>query len=113
MARDGSRYMVTVDEDEVVVELPDATVPLTRTLLMRYSEDPDVVARGAIEVETGADGTLFMLMYGAPMTGELLDIGALVSLSPDAEVSEAMALPDLFSRADTFSLRKHLAALIE
>jgi hypothetical protein len=103
MARDGSRYMVTVDKDEIVVELPDAAVPLTRTLLMRYSEDPDVVARGAIEVETGADGTLFMLMYGAPMSGELLDIGALITIGPQGEVSEAMPLPDLFTSADTGS----------
>lgn len=103
MARDGSRYMVTVNEDEIVVELPDAAVPLTRTLLMRYSVDPDVVARGAIEVETGADGTLFMLMYGAPMSGELLDIGGLLTISPDGEVSETMAVTELFSSSDTGS----------
>lgn len=48
-ARDGSRYLVTVNEDEVLVELPDATTPLTRTLQMRFSEDPEVIARAGIE----------------------------------------------------------------
>jgi hypothetical protein len=102
-ARDGSRYRVTVNEDEILVELPDAAVPLTRTLLMRYSEDPDVVARGAIEVATGADGTLFVLLYGAPMSEEPLDIGGLVTISPDGEVSEAVEITNLFSSADTGS----------
>ena len=102
-AHDGSRYRVTVNEDEILVELPDAAVPLTRTLLMRYSEDPDVVARGAIEVATGADGTLFVLLYGAPMSEEPLDIGGLVTISPDGEVSEAVEITNLFSSADTGS----------
>lgn len=103
MARDGSRYMVTVNEDEILVELPDAAVPLTRTLRMRYSEDPEVIARGAVEVETGADGTMFMLLYGAPMSGDHLDIGGLVTISPNGEVSEATEITNLFSSADTGS----------
>ena len=103
MARDGSRYIVTVNEDEILVELPDAAVPLTRTLRMRYSEDPEVIARGAVEVETGADGTLFILLYGAPMSGELLDIGGLVTISPNGEVSAATEITNLFSSADTGS----------
>jgi hypothetical protein len=103
IARDGSRYRVTVNEDEILVELPDAAVPLTRTLLMRYSEDPDVIARGAVEVETGADGTLFMLLYGVPISREPLDIGGLLTISPDGEVSEAIEIANLFSSADTGS----------
>jgi hypothetical protein len=103
MASDGSRYMVTVIEDEVLVELPDAAVPVTRTLRMRYSEDPEVIARGAVQVETGADGTLFVLLYGVPMSGDPLDIGGLVTISPDGEVSEAAEITNLFSSSDTGS----------
>jgi hypothetical protein len=103
MARDGSRYMVTVIEDEVLVELPDAAVPVTRTLRMRYSEDPEVIARGAVQVETGADGTLFVLLYGVPMSGDPLDIGGLITISPDGEVSEAAEITNLFSSSDTGS----------
>jgi hypothetical protein len=103
VARDGSRYMVTVNEDEILVELPDAAVPLTRTLLMRYSEDSDVIARGAVEVETAADGTLYLLIYGVPMSGDPLDIGGLVTIRPDGEVSEAVEIANPFSSADTGS----------
>jgi hypothetical protein len=103
MASDGSRYMVTVIEDEVLVELPDAAVPVTRTLRMRYSEDPEVIARGAVQVETGADGTLFVLLYGVPMSGDPLDIGGLITISPDGEVSEAAEITNLFSSSDTGS----------
>jgi hypothetical protein len=102
-ARDGSRYMVSLNEDEILVELPDAAVPLTRTLQMRFSEDPEVIARGAIEVETGADGTLFILMYGAPMTDDPLDIGGLVTISPDGVVSEVAQVTNLTSSSDTGS----------
>jgi hypothetical protein len=103
MASDGSRYMVTVIEDEVLVELPDAAVPVTRTLRMRYSEDPEVIARGAVQVETGDDGTLFLLLYGVPMSGDPLDIGALVTISPGGDVSEAAEITNLFSNSDTGS----------
>jgi hypothetical protein len=102
-ARDGSRYMVTLNEDEILVELPDAAIPLSRTLRMRYSEDPDVIARGAIQVETGADGTLFILMYGVPMTGDPLDIGGLVTITPNGVVSEVAQVTNLFSTSDTGS----------
>jgi len=95
--------MVTVNEDEILVELPDAAVPLTRTLLMRYSEDSNVIARGAVEVETAADGTLYVLIYGVPMSGDPLDIGGLVTIGPDGEVSEAVEIANPFSSADTGS----------
>jgi hypothetical protein len=95
--------MVTVNEDEILVELPDAAVPLTRTLLMRYSEDSDVGARGAIEVESAADGTLYLLIYGVPMSGDPLDIGGLVTIGPDGEFSEAVEIAKPFSSADTGS----------
>ena len=85
-ARDGSPFMVTVNGDEIVLELPDAG--LTRRLQMRYSEDPEVVAHGAIEVETGADGTIFLVVYGIPESDETLGIGGFVSVSPDGQVGQ-------------------------
>jgi hypothetical protein len=97
-ARDGSRYMVTLTEEGILVELPDAG--LTRTLLMRYSEDPDVVAHGGIEVETGADGTIFIVIYGAPETDETLGIGGYVSVGPDGTLSETETIVDPFSPSD-------------
>jgi hypothetical protein len=97
-ARDGGRYMVTLNDDGLLVELPDAG--LTRTLLLRYSEDPEVVAHGGIEVETGADGTIFIMIYGAPESDEALGIGGFVSVGPDGTVSEAEPIADPFSSSD-------------
>jgi hypothetical protein len=98
LARDSSRYMVTVDQDQVIVELPDAG--LTRTLQMRFSEDPDVVAHGGIEVESGADGTIFIMFYGAPTSDETLGIGGFVSVGADGQVGETEPIVDPFSMSD-------------
>lgn len=98
LARDGSRYMVIVDDDQVIVELPDPG--LTRTLQMRFSENPEVIARGGIEVETGVDGTIFIMFYGVPMSDETLDIGGFVSVGPDGQVGETEPIVNPFSMSD-------------
>ncbi|MGH8914052.1 MAG: hypothetical protein ACRDZM_05980, partial [Acidimicrobiia bacterium] len=102
-ARDGSRYLVTLAEDVISIELPDAATPSTRTVQMRFSEDPSVIARGSIEVETGEDGTLFILIYGVPISDEVVDIGGLVTIGPHGAVSETRPVVNLFSMSDTGS----------
>ena len=97
-ARDGSPFMVTVNDDEIVIELPDAG--LTRTLQMRYSEDPEVVAHGGIEVETGIDGTIFIMIYGAPESDESLGIGGFVSVGQDGTVRQTEPIVEPFSPSD-------------
>jgi hypothetical protein len=97
-ARDGSRYMVTVGDSEVVVDMPDAGV--TKTLQLRFSEDPEIAASAGIEVETGIDGSLFILIYGAPVSGDIFDIGSLVRISPDGHVGEAEPIAQIFTPAD-------------
>jgi hypothetical protein len=100
LARDGNRYRVTVSGDRVIVELPDGPVAMTRTIEMRYSEDPTVIAHAGIEVETGVDGTLFILFYGAPESDESLGVGGILSISPDGIVSEVEQIADPFSPSD-------------
>lgn len=97
-ARNGSRYMVTLSNGEMLVELPDAG--LTRTLLLRYSEDPEIVAHGGVEVETGADGTIFIMIFGAPESDETLGIGGFVSVGPDGTVSQTEPIAEPFSPSD-------------
>ena len=97
-ARDGSSYMVRIVEDQVIVALPDSG--LVRILQMRFSEDPEVPVRAGIEVETGTDGTLFILFYGAPESDETLGVGGFVTVSPDGAVSEAHPIVDPFSLSD-------------
>jgi hypothetical protein len=98
LARDGSRYMARVVEDQVLVELPDAGV--TRILQMRFAQDPEVPVRAGIEVDTGADGTLFILFYGAPESDESLGVGGFVSIDPQGMVSEAGPIVDPSSLSD-------------
>lgn len=97
-SRDGSRYRVTVIEDEVLVELPD--IGVLRTLQMRFSEEPDVAVRAGVEVETGEDGTMFIMFNGAPTSDETLGVGGIVSVGPDGTVGEVEPTVDLFSMSD-------------
>lgn len=73
---------------------------MRRTLQLRYSEDPDVIAHGGIEVETGFDGSLFILMYGAPESDEGLGIGGFLMISPEGVVSDVEPIRDPSSPAD-------------
>jgi hypothetical protein len=100
VARDGSRYRVTIDQGvhEVLVEMPDSGI--TRTLQLRYSEDPTVGAFSSIEVETGADGTLFIYFTGAPETDESFGIGGFLSIAPGGAVSAVEPISDPFSLSD-------------
>jgi hypothetical protein len=97
-ARDGSRYMVRVVEDQVLIALPD--VGMTRVLQMRFTEDPEVPVRAGIEVDTGTDGTMYILFYGTPESDESLGVGGFVSISPDGAVSEAEPITDPSSLSD-------------
>ncbi|MEX0864224.1 MAG: hypothetical protein WD269_05025 [Acidimicrobiia bacterium] len=100
IARDGSRYRVTLDqsEHEVLVEMPDSGI--TRTLLLRFSGDPEVGAFSSIEVETGVDGTLFFFFTGAPEGNETLGIGGYLSISPSGAVSRLEPVSEPFSPSD-------------
>ncbi len=100
MSRAGTRFSIVVQSDEVVIELPDAVIPMTRTLQLRFSEDPSVIAHAGIEVETGVDGTIFLLLYGAPESDETLGIGGYLSISSQGEVGDVEPIRDPFSPAD-------------
>jgi hypothetical protein len=99
VTRCGTYYRVAVQGDEIVFY--DFPYPrMTRTLRLRFSEDPAVVVNAGIEVETGEDGSLFVLIYGAPESDETLGVGGFLSISPEAEVSVAEPIRDPFSPAD-------------
>ncbi len=98
MARDGSRYRATVQADQLLVELPDAGV--TRTIRMRLSEQPEVAVAFEVQVETGEDGTLFILVSGHPLTEPELGVGGLLTIAADGTVGRIQAIPDLYPAAD-------------
>lgn len=98
LTRAGDRYMVSIDGSDVLVTLPDQN--LTKTLQLRFSEDPSVMANAGIEVETGVDGTIFILFYGSPASDESLGIGGFVSIGPDGTVSGSEPVIDPFTPAD-------------
>lgn len=97
LTRAGTRYSVRRVEGALEIDLPDAG--LTRRLELRFSEDPDVVVEGGLQVDTGADGSVFILILGVPRSDESLGVGALITVAHDGEVtSEPIADP--FSPAD-------------
>lgn len=98
LTRSGSRYMVGVDGSNLTVDLPD--IGITKTLQLRFSEDTAVEARAGIEVETGTDGSIFILFYGAPVSDESLGIGGLVTISPSGYVGESEPVTDPFTPSD-------------
>jgi hypothetical protein len=98
LTRDGDRFMISIDGSDVAIELPDAGV--TKTLQLRFSEDPATEARAGIEVETGSDGTIFILFYGAPVSDETFGIGSFVEISPDGRVGEPEPITEPFTPAD-------------
>ncbi len=98
VTRAGTPFTVSVQGDEIVVALPDLGV--TRTLQLRYSEDPEVPVHGGIEVETGVDGTIFILINGAPESEETLGVGGYLSISPQGVVSAVEPIREPFSPAD-------------
>jgi hypothetical protein len=98
LARDGSRFMVTVEGSEVTLELPDAGV--TKILQLRFADDPDVEAMAGIEVETTVDGSIHLLAYGAPASNESLEIGAIVTISPEGRIGDSEPIVSPFSASD-------------
>jgi hypothetical protein len=96
--RAGTSYTAVLQDGEVLIGLPD--LGITRTLQLRYSEDPEVAVFGGIEVDSGADGTLFVLIYGAPESEESLGVGGFLSISPHGVVGEVEPIRDPFSPAD-------------
>lgn len=98
LGRDGSRYLASVDGDEVRIELPDAGV--TRTLQMRFSEDPEVSVMGGIEVEATPDGWLHVLFYGAPASDETLGVGGLLTIGADGTLGEVEPIIEPSSTSD-------------
>ncbi|HET9260332.1 MAG TPA: hypothetical protein VFP42_09425 [Acidimicrobiia bacterium] len=98
LTRSGDRYMVSIEGSSLSITLPDQGV--TKTLQLRFSEDPSVEVGAAIEVETGVDGTIFILFYGAPSNDESMGIGGFVSIGPDGTVSESEPVVNLFTPAD-------------
>jgi len=100
MTRAGTRFSIVVQGDEILVQLPDAAAPVTRILQLRYSEDPEVAAHAGIEVETGVDGSIFILFYGAPESDDSLGIGGFLRISPEGVVSDVEPIRDPFSPAD-------------
>ncbi|MEX1134357.1 MAG: hypothetical protein WED83_05905 [Acidimicrobiia bacterium] len=100
MTRAGTRFSIVVQGDEILVQLPDAAAPVTRILQLRYSEDPEVAAHAGIEVETGVDGSIFILFFGTPESDESLGIGGFLRISPEGVVSGVEPIRDPFSPAD-------------
>jgi hypothetical protein len=59
-----------------------------------------VAAFAAIEVDTGIDGSIHILFYGAPESDESLGIGGFLSITANGGVSDLEPIVDPFTPAD-------------
>jgi hypothetical protein len=55
---------------------------------------------GGIEVETGVDGTLYLLFYGAPASDETLGVGGFLAIAPGGTVGEVEPITEPSSPSD-------------
>ena len=98
MTRAQTPFSIMVQDDQIVVQLPELDV--TRTLQLSYSEEPEAPLHASIEVETGVDGTIFILITAIVESDEPSDVGGFISISPNGVVSEMEPIRELFSPAD-------------
>lgn len=98
LARDRSRFMVSVEGSEVTLELPDAGI--AKTLQLRFAHDPSVEVMAGIEVETTEDGAIHILIYGVPESDQDLEVGGIVIITPDGQVGDTQPIVSPFSPSD-------------
>jgi hypothetical protein len=91
-ARDGSQYLVTISAGDIVIDLPDAGA--VTTLQVGLAEQPEIEVSYQIAVETGSDGSIFVLIHGSPLSDPGLGVGGLVTISPSGEVTRVQAISD-------------------
>ncbi len=97
-ARNGSRYRLTASAGDLLIELPDRGVETT--LQIRLAEQPEIEIRFEFQVETGADGSLFLLVYGTPLSDETLEVGGLITLDPQGLVARTQLITNPSTPAD-------------
>jgi hypothetical protein len=100
VTRAGTRYGFDFRGDESVIELPDASSPVSRTVTLRWGDDPESPAFAGAEVETGADGTLHVYLYGAPEADESVQLAGYFSVAPNGAIIPIEASRTPFSDSD-------------
>jgi hypothetical protein len=97
--RAGTRYRVEARGDVITVELPDtAAAPVTLHLV--WADDPSVTAYAGVEVDSGADGSLFLFLYGSTDGNGGGQLAGFLTISPQGAVSEIEPTQDPFSPSD-------------
>lgn len=100
MTQTGSRYRITLVEDGLRVELPDAPEPVDRILPMVYAADPSVDAFAGIQVATTADGRIHLLLTGAPESDESLQLAGYATILADGSMTPVTPVRNPFTPSD-------------
>jgi hypothetical protein len=97
--RAGTRYRLRAQGDVITIDLPDTTIGQVVIHLV-YAGDETVPAYAGVEANTGADGSLFLFLYGGTDSGEGGQLAGFVAISPDGVVSPIEPSRDPFSDSD-------------
>jgi hypothetical protein len=97
--RAGTRYRVQAQGDTLTIDLPDTTIGQV-VLHLVYAADETVPAFAGVEAETGADGSLYLFLYGGTDSGDGGQLAGFVAMSADGAVTAIEPSRDPFSPAD-------------
>jgi hypothetical protein len=84
----------------LIIELPDAPHPLRLVVPYRSVAAPQERVGAFVEAEAAADGTIYVLLAGSTSGPHSANVAGFVTVSPDGEVSQVLAVPALTSGAD-------------
>lgn len=109
LTQTGARFMLALGSDGLRIVLPDAPVPVDRTLPLVTAADPTIPAFGSLEVTTTADGRIHLLLLAASSADETTQLGGYATILPDGTVTPVLAVRNPFTLSDTGS-PAHLGA---
>lgn len=96
--RQGSRFMVTIEDDTIVVTLPE--IGIQQRIPMRWADNPQSPVHAGLQADTGTDGSIFIFLYGAPDVSQSTQVTGFLTISPDGKASMTEGTLDPFSSAD-------------
>jgi hypothetical protein len=108
-SRAGQRYRLSLADQTLRIQQPDADPPSDRSLAMLAPDPPGGGAFASAEVASGVGGGLYLLLIGLAQEDESLQLGGFTTVHPDGRIDQIETVRDPFSPADPNS-PSHLGA---
>ncbi|HEY7703709.1 MAG TPA: hypothetical protein VID03_02645 [Acidimicrobiia bacterium] len=99
-SRTGDRYRLTLADQTLHIEQPDADPPSDRSLAILAPDPPGGGAFASAELASGVDGDLYLFMLGIAQDDESLQLGGYTTIHPDGGIDNIETVRDPFSPSD-------------